>query len=56
MPDHSLAGGGPATAGGPAVGVLSLQGDVIEHFRALAAAGARPLRIRRPGELDQVTG
>ncbi len=53
MPDHSLAGGGPASAGGPAVGVLSLQGDVTEHLRALAAAGARPLRVRRPGELDQ---
>jgi 5'-phosphate synthase pdxT subunit len=51
MPDHI-----PATAGGPAVGVLSLQGDVIEHLRALAAAGARPLRVRRPGELDQVDG
>jgi len=51
MPDHV-----PATAGGPAVGVLSLQGDVIEHFRALEAAGARPLRVRRPGELDQVDG
>ena len=42
----------PAAAGGPAVGVLSLQGDVIEHFRALESAGARPLRVRRPGELD----
>ena len=51
MPDHI-----PASAGGPAVGVLSLQGDVIEHFRALESAGARPLRVRRPGELDQVDG
>jgi 5'-phosphate synthase pdxT subunit len=48
MPDHI-----PATAGGPAVGVLSLQGDVIEHLRALEAAGARPLRVRRAAELDQ---
>jgi 5'-phosphate synthase pdxT subunit len=46
----------PAVAGGPAVGVLSLQGDVIEHLRALESAGARPLRVRRPGELDQVDG
>jgi 5'-phosphate synthase pdxT subunit len=51
MPDHI-----PAVAGGPAVGVLSLQGDVIEHLRALESAGARPLRVRRPGELDQVDG
>ena len=56
MPDHILAGGGPASARGPAVGVLSLQGDVNEHFRALEAAGARPLRVRRPGELDQADG
>ena len=45
-----------ARRGGPAVGVLSLQGDVIEHFRALESAGARPLRVRRPDELDQVDG
>ncbi len=51
MPDHI-----PAVAGGPAVGVLSLQGDVIEHLRALESAGARPRRVRRPGELDQVDG
>lgn len=51
MPDHI-----PAVAGGPAVGVLSFQGDVIEHLRALESAGARPLRVRRPGELDQVDG
>ncbi len=51
MPDHI-----PAVAGGPAVGVLSLQGDVIEHLRALESAGARSLRVRRPGELDQVDG
>ena len=55
MPDHSSFSGGPA-ARGPAVGVLSLQGDVIEHFRALESAGARPLRVRRPDELDEVDG
>ncbi len=51
MPDQI-----PAVAGGPAVGVLSLQGDVIEHLRALESTGARPLRVRRPGELDEVDG
>jgi 5'-phosphate synthase pdxT subunit len=36
------------------VGVLALQGDVAEHLRALRAAGAQPVPIRRPGELDAV--
>jgi 5'-phosphate synthase pdxT subunit len=38
----------------PRVGVLALQGDVREHLRALEAAGARALPVRRPGELEQV--
>jgi pyridoxal 5'-phosphate synthase pdxT subunit len=40
----------------PAVGVLALQGDVAEHLAALHAAGARPVPVRRPGELDDVDG
>jgi pyridoxal 5'-phosphate synthase pdxT subunit len=40
----------------PVIGVLSLQGDVAEHVRALSAAGARPVRVRRPDELDAVDG
>jgi pyridoxal 5'-phosphate synthase pdxT subunit len=40
----------------PAVGVLALQGDVAEHLRALRAAGARPIPVRRPSELDDVAG
>ena len=40
----------------PVVGVLALQGDVPEHLRALEAAGARPLTVRRPEELDRVDG
>jgi 5'-phosphate synthase pdxT subunit len=36
------------------VGVLALQGDVREHLRALAAAGADASRVRRPAELDAV--
>jgi 5'-phosphate synthase pdxT subunit len=40
----------------PVVGVLALQGDVAEHLRALAEAGARPLRVRRPDELAEVDG
>ncbi|HXW43185.1 MAG TPA: pyridoxal 5'-phosphate synthase glutaminase subunit PdxT [Streptosporangiaceae bacterium] len=40
----------------PPVGVLALQGDVAEHLRALAAAGAAPSAVRRPEELDRVEG
>jgi pyridoxal 5'-phosphate synthase pdxT subunit len=43
-------------AAGPVIGVLALQGDVAEHFRAVSAAGARPARVRRPDELDSVDG
>ena len=40
----------------PEVGVLALQGDVAEHLRALAEAGARGTAVRRPDELDAVDG
>lgn len=40
----------------PVVGVLALQGDVREHLRALEAAGARPVAVRRPAELDGLHG
>jgi pyridoxal 5'-phosphate synthase pdxT subunit len=40
----------------PAVGVLALQGDTAEHLAALRAAGARPVPVRRPAELDDVDG
>jgi 5'-phosphate synthase pdxT subunit len=36
--------------------VLALQGDVAEHLRAITAAGARPLPVRRPAELAAVDG
>ena len=41
---------------GPVIGVLGLQGDVVEHARALAAVGASPVTVRRPDELDRVDG
>ena len=41
---------------GPVIGVLALQGDVPEHLRALESAGARPVPVRRPGELDRLDG
>jgi pyridoxal 5'-phosphate synthase pdxT subunit len=40
----------------PVVGVLALQGDVPEHLRALEAAGASPVPVRRPEELERVDG
>ncbi|HUS21236.1 MAG TPA: pyridoxal 5'-phosphate synthase glutaminase subunit PdxT [Aeromicrobium sp.] len=41
---------------GPTVGVLALQGDVREHLHALSQVGARPVTVRRTGELDDVDG
>jgi pyridoxal 5'-phosphate synthase pdxT subunit len=40
----------------PQIGVLALQGDVAEHIRALTAAGAEPVVVRRPEELDRAEG
>jgi pyridoxal 5'-phosphate synthase pdxT subunit len=40
----------------PVVGVLALQGDVPEHLRALEAAGADALPVRRPEEFERVDG
>ncbi len=40
----------------PRVGVLALQGDIREHERALARAGAEPVRVRRPAQLDDIDG
>ncbi|HET9975096.1 MAG TPA: pyridoxal 5'-phosphate synthase glutaminase subunit PdxT [Streptosporangiaceae bacterium] len=40
----------------PVIGVLALQGDVPEHLRALEAAGATAMPLRRPEELERVDG
>lgn len=40
----------------PEIGVLALQGDVVDHMRALEAAGARAVPVRRAAELDAVEG
>jgi pyridoxal 5'-phosphate synthase pdxT subunit len=40
----------------PVIGVLALQGDVPEHLRALEAAGAAAVPVRRPDELERVDG
>lgn len=36
------------------VGVLALQGDVREHFRALQECGVNPVAVRRPHEIEAV--
>jgi pyridoxal 5'-phosphate synthase pdxT subunit len=36
------------------IGVLALQGDVVEHLRAIEQAGAQAMPVRRPGELERV--
>jgi 5'-phosphate synthase pdxT subunit len=38
----------------PRIGVLALQGDVVEHLHALEMAGAVAASVRRPRELDDV--
>lgn len=38
------------------VGVLALQGDVREHVAALTAAGAVPVEVRRPSDLEGLDG
>ncbi|GAA3103739.1 pyridoxal 5'-phosphate synthase glutaminase subunit PdxT [Streptosporangium carneum] len=40
----------------PTIGVFALQGDVREHARALEAAGAKAVAVRRPAELEAVDG
>ena len=40
----------------PTVGVLALQGDFREHLAVLTALGADAVAVRRPEELEQVSG
>lgn len=46
--------GGPV--GAPRIGVLALQGDVVEHLGMLRAAGARAVAVKRPDELAGLDG
>ena len=41
---------------GPLVGVLALQGDVVDHQRVLGSVGARTRTVRRPEELVGLDG
>src|SRR4051794_6787248 len=45
-----------AAAGAPRIGGLALQGDVREHLRMLASAGANPVTVRRAADLDGLDG
>ncbi len=40
----------------PLIGVLAIQGDYAAHARALAEAGADPVEVRKPEELDGLDG
>jgi 5'-phosphate synthase pdxT subunit len=44
----------PEDLDAPPVGVLALQGDVLEHARALAAVGMRPVPVRTSAALEEV--
>lgn len=58
VPGQRLAGAPEDLSGGdgPLVGVLALQGDVLEHLRMLALLGARPVRVRSIADLDGIAG
>jgi 5'-phosphate synthase pdxT subunit len=45
-----------STLHGPLVGVLALQGDVVDHCRVLEVVGARARTVRRPEELVGLDG
>jgi len=46
----------PSPSTGPLVGVLALQGDVVDHRRVLGSVGARTRTVRRPEELVGLDG
>jgi pyridoxal 5'-phosphate synthase pdxT subunit len=46
----------PRDSAAPVIGVLALQGDVAEHFRALTAVGAAPVAVRTADQLDEIDG
>lgn len=61
LPGQALIGaadrsGGLERADGPLVGVLALQGDVLEHVRMLGTAGARAVAVRHAEQLDGLDG
>ena len=55
LPDSAAPSTSGARAGGaaspPVVGVLALQGGVVEHVRAVESLGARAVKVRAPEDL-----
>jgi pyridoxal 5'-phosphate synthase pdxT subunit len=45
-----------APEGAPVIGVLALQGDILEHLRALRRCGAHAVQVRNLAELAVVDG
>lgn len=59
MPGERLVGRAPDPSpdpDAPTIGVLALQGDVLEHLRALRRCGANAVRVRRREDLDGLDG
>jgi pyridoxal 5'-phosphate synthase pdxT subunit len=57
IPGERLAGRPASPAfgdGAPIVGVLALQGDVLEHLRALRRVGAHAVQVKSTAQLDAV--
>ncbi len=52
MNETEAAAAGPR----PVVGVLAIQGDVSEHLAALERSGAAGRRVRRPADLEGLSG
>ena len=46
----------PGDARIPRIGVLALQGDVLEHLRVLERIGAMASTVSRPGDIDAIDG
>lgn len=55
-PDGAVRADWDVDGDGPRIGVLALQGDVLEHLRVLARVGARPVRVRRVDHLEGLDG
>ena len=58
IPGEAVGAGGEVApaADAPTIGVLALQGDVLEHLRMLRAAGANARPVKRAAELDEIDG
>lgn len=59
LPGQALVGADddtPPSTLGPVIGVLALQGDVLEHVRMLSLAGARAVAVRHAEQLDGLDG